>query len=108
MIVHAMLISLQQFISYNFNRPTVHGRVSKGWDVPQDVPGQSGMGRPIVPGEKYFLVLLSLCPGTWAGAKIPGQIPLSRDVPEQNHFPKKQEKDILKQEKDVLKQERMF
>jgi hypothetical protein len=27
---------------------------------------------------------VSLCPGTRAGAKIPGQIPLSRDVPGQN------------------------
>jgi hypothetical protein len=65
---------------------------------------------PFVPGQKYFLVPLSLCPGTRAGAKIPGQIPLSRDVPGQNNFSKKthkkQEKDVLKQEKDVLKQER--
>ena len=47
-------------------------------------------------------VPLSLCPGTKAGAKIPGQTPLSRDIPGQDHFPKK---DVLKQEKDVLKQE---
>ena len=45
-------------------------RVSRG----RDVPGQCGTG------QKYFLVPLSLCPGTRAGAKIPGQTPLSRDV----------------------------
>jgi hypothetical protein len=58
---------------------------------------------------------VSLCPGTRAGAKIPGQTPLSRD---KITFPKeykkqekdvpKQKKDVLKQEKDVLKQERTF
>ena len=37
-------------------------------------PGQTGTGRPIV----------SLCPGTRAGTKIPGQTPLSLDVPGQN------------------------
>ena len=44
-------------------------------------------------------------------SNVPGQFSLSRDVPGQNHFPnrtQKQEKDILKQEKDALKQERMF
>ena len=35
-------------------------RVFKG----RDVPGQSGTGRPIVPGQKSFLVPLYLCPGT--------------------------------------------
>ena len=59
---------------------------------------------------------MSLCPGTRAGANVPGQTPLSRDVPGQNHPPKKakkqekvvvkQEKDVLKQEKEVLKQEK--
>ena len=44
---------------------------------------------PFVPGQKYFLVPLSLCTGTRAGAKIPGQ-----------------KKNVLKQEKDVLKQKR--
>ena len=81
--------------------------VFQEWDVRRDVPGQ-----------KYFLVRLFRWPRTRAGAKIPGQTPLSRDVPGQNHFPKKtkklekdvlkQEKDVLKQEKDVLKQEGMF
>ena len=42
--------------------------------------------KKLVPGQKYFLVLLSLCPETRAGAKIPGQTPLSRDVPGQNEF----------------------
>ena len=41
---------------------------------------------PFVPGQKSFPVLLSLCPGTRAGAKILGQTPLSRDVPGQNEF----------------------
>jgi hypothetical protein len=67
---------------------------------------------PFVPGKKkYFLVLLFLCPGTRAGAKIPGQTPLSWDVPDKIIFPpkkQKQEKDILKQKKDVLKQIRTF
>ena len=33
------------------------------------------------PGQKSFLVPLSLCPGTRAAAKIPGQAFLSRDIP---------------------------
>ena len=52
---------------------------------------------------------MSLCPGTRAGANVPGQTPLSRPVPGQNNLPKrteKQEKDIPKQEKDVPKQEK--
>ena len=52
-----------------------------------------------IPRQKYFLVLLSLCPGTRAEAKNLGQ----------NHFPptkKKQEKDLV--EKEVLKQKRKF
>ena len=68
---------------------------------------------------------MSLCPGTRAGANVPGKTPLSRDVPGQNHLPlrnKKQEKRRSKtgkrcsktekgrSEKEivVLKQERMF
>ena len=70
---------------------SVRFRVSKG----REVPGQSEMGHPIVtlfqdktvflsrcpivPGQKSFLVPLSLCPGTTAAAKIPGQTPLSRE-----------------------------
>ena len=52
----------------------------------RDVPGQTGMGRPVVPlsGTIFFLVLVSLCPGTRAGANAPGQTPLSRPVPGQN------------------------
>ena len=41
---------------------------------------------PFVPGQKNFLVPVSLCPGTRAGANVPGQTPLSRDVPGQNEF----------------------
>ena len=80
---------------------------------------------PFVLGQKKILVPVSLCPGTRAGANVPGQTPLSRPVPGQNNLPKrtkkqekdvpkqekdvpKQEKDVLKQEKDVLKQKRMF
>ena len=47
---------------------------------------------PLSPGQKYFLVLLSLCAGTRAGAKIPGQTPLTWDIPEQNNFPQKNQK----------------
>ena len=41
---------------------------------------------PFVPGQKTILVLVSLCPGTRAGANVPGQNPLSRDVPGQNEL----------------------
>ena len=41
---------------------------------------------PFVPGQKNFLVPVSLCPGTRAGANVPGQTPLSRDVPGQNEL----------------------
>jgi hypothetical protein len=34
--------------------------------------------------KKVLAVPVSLCPGTRARAKIPGQTPLSRDVPGQN------------------------
>ena len=64
---------------------------------------------PFVPGQKKILVPVSLCPGTRAGANVPGQTPLSRPVPGQNNLPKrtkKQEKDVPKQEKDVPKQEK--
>ena len=65
-------------------------RVSKGRDVPRDVPGQTGTGRPAVPlsrDKDIFLVPVSLCPGTRAWVNVPGQTPLSRDVPGQNYFP---------------------
>ena len=42
---------------------------------------------PFVPGQRNFLVPVSLCPGTRAGENVPGQCPLSRDVPGQNHIP---------------------
>ena len=42
---------------------------------------------PFVLGQKYFLVPLSLCPGTRAGVKIP---------------------EVLKQEKYIVKQKKMF
>ena len=38
-------------------------------------------GRPVVPlswNKKKILVPVSLCPGTRAGANVPGQTPLSR------------------------------
>ena len=41
---------------------------------------------PFVPGQINFLVPVSLCPGTRAGANVPGQTPLSRDVPGQNEL----------------------
>ena len=65
-------------------RITVGTRVSTG----RDIPGQTGTGRPVVPlsWDKKILVLVSLCPGTRAGAKILGQTPLSRDVPGQSEF----------------------
>ena len=47
----------------------------------QDKPEQTEMGHfvPFVPGQSIFLVLMSLCPGTRAGAKILRQMPLSLD-----------------------------
>ena len=68
--------------------------VSKG----RDVPGQTGTGRPVVPlsrDKKILPVPLSLCPGTRAGANVPGQTPLSRDVPGQNEFQNFQKKDQI-------------
>ena len=59
------------------------GRANPGWDVLLS----------LCPGTKIFP-----CPGTRAGAKIPGQTLLSRD---KITFPKK----TKKQEKDILKQE---
>ena len=58
----------------------VHSSVSKGRDVPRDVPGQTGTGRPIVPLSRDKKNSLSRCPF------VPGQksfacpaVPLSRD-----------------------------
>jgi hypothetical protein len=83
------------------------------------------VGRSVVHLSRDKNISLSRCPGTKAGVKIPGQTPLSRDVPGENHFPPKKEKtgkgrskigkgrsktgkDVLKQEKYILKQEKMF
>ena len=100
-------------VYYNTKRHFV-AKVSKR----RDVPRQSGTGRPVVPLSRDKNIFLSLCPATRAGAKIPGQTPLSWDVPGQNHFPPKKPKtgkrcsktgkDAPKQEKDVLKQKKMF
>ena len=51
--------------------------------------GQTGTGRPAVPlsrDKDIFLVPVSLCPGTRARVNVPGQTPLSRDVPGQNQL----------------------
>ena len=83
--------------------------VSKGRDVPRDVPGQTGTGRPVVPLSWDKKKFLSRCPG------VPGQgqEQMSRDKPlchrtYRDKKSKKQKKDVSKQEKDVFKQERMF
>ena len=68
------------------NFSDLNNSVSKG----RDILGQSGCH--FVPGQKYFLVPLSLYPGTRARTKILGQAPLFRDVPGQNHFPKRTQK----------------
>ena len=41
---------------------------------------------PFVPGQKKFLVPVSLCPETRAGVNVPGQTPLSWDVQGQNEL----------------------
>ena len=69
---------------------TDYGRMMTRVSTGRDVPGQTGTNRdgtsrcPFVPGQKNFLVPVSLCPGTRAGANVPGQTLLSRPVPEQN------------------------
>ena len=66
--------------------------VSNGTGLPVAVPGYSGMGQNVLvpvsfcPGTKKICFLLSLCPRTRTGEKIPGQTPLSRDVPGRNHY----------------------
>ena len=57
----------------------------------QDVPGHTGMGRPIVPLSQDKQIFLSRCPfapgqGQEQKFRIPGQIPLSRDVLGQNEY----------------------
>ena len=51
----------------------------------------TGRPVPVCPfvGKKKSLFQ---CPGTRAGANVPGQTPLSRDVPGQNHFPQRTQK----------------
>ena len=50
----------------------------------------------LCPGTKKVLpVPLSLCPGTRAGANVPGQTPLSRDIPGQNEFLKILKKGLI-------------
>ena len=68
----------KSWISKKLRPPSIQTSVSKG----QDVPGQTGTGRPVVPlsrDKKKLLVPVSRCPGTRAGANVPGQTPLSRD-----------------------------
>ena len=71
------------------NLDQLHNSVCKGRDIPRDVPGQTGTGRPVVPvsgDKKSNLVPVSRCPGTRAEANVPGQIPLFRPVPGQNNL----------------------
>ena len=59
----------------------------QGTGRPAGRPGtnRDGTSRcPFVPGQKKILVPVSRCPGTRAGANVPGQTPLSRPVPGQN------------------------
>ena len=79
---------------------------------PRDVLGQTGTGPPVVPLSRDREIFLSWCPfvlRTRAGANVPGQTPLSRDVPGQNHLPlrnKKQEKRRSKTGKGCSKTEK--
>ena len=103
--------------------------VSKGQDVPRDVPGQTGTGRPVVPlsrDKKKFLSRCPFvpgqgqeqmsrdklfCPGT-SRDKITPQKPGKRRSKTEKGCSKtgkwrsKTEKEVLKQEKDVLKQKK--
>ena len=53
---------------------------------PRDGTSRGTSHCPCVPGQKHFLVPVSLCPGTRAGANVLGQNPLSRDIPGQNEL----------------------
>jgi hypothetical protein len=85
--------------------------VSKGRD-------KLGRGVPLSLCQRKFLVPVSLFPGTRAGENVPGQTPLSWDVPGQNQFSKSNQKTgkgcsktgkgRSKTGTDVLKQEEMF
>ena len=92
----------------------VHSSVSKGRDVPRDVPGQTGTGRPIVPLSRDKKKLLSRekitpqKPGKRHSKTEKGHSKQENDVLKQEKDVLKQEKDVLKQKKDIPKQERMF
>ena len=65
---------------YIYSGYIVHIRVSKGRDVPRDVPGQSGTGRPVVPLSRDKKNSLSRCPFVPGQEKFPcPAVPLSRD-----------------------------
>ena len=85
-ISHDHLVSFQHSGTWKWKfQPSRHlsTRVSKGWDVP-----------------------LSLCPGTRAGAKIPGQNHLpKKKTPKTGKGHSKTRKGRSKTGKDVLKQE---
>ena len=77
----SLVSSLIRTLPFKENIIELGTSVSKGRDVPRDVPGQTGTGRPVVPlsrDKKKILVPVSRCPGTRAGANVPGQTPLSR------------------------------
>ena len=59
--------AILSLISYLIKPDEVHISVSKGRDVPRDVPGQTGTGRPIVPLSRDKNSFLSRCP------VVPGQ-----------------------------------
>ena len=65
-------------------------RDKPGRDVPLSLcPGTKKFHCPVVPlswDKKVLPVPVSLCPGTRSGANVPGQTPLSRDVPGQNEL----------------------
>ena len=63
-------------------RYIVQTRVSKGRDVPRDVQGQTGTGRPVVPLSRDKKIFLSRCPF------VPGQgqEQMSQDVLGQNEL----------------------
>ena len=64
---------------------------------------------PFVPGQRDFLVPVSLCPGKGQEQKSRDKLLCPGTSRDKITFPKehkKQEKDVLKQEKDVLKQEK--
>ena len=56
--------------------------VSNGTGQSQDKPGRD-ISLSLCLGTKKYL---SHCPGKRAGSKIPGQTPVSWDVPGQNHY----------------------